>query len=81
MMNAPKIRCNARKDSLTITLPFDSWPCSRDFFAMISDAIKQKAWDLSAENREDAVYLESIADAVADALQRSDKRERPRAGA
>lgn len=75
MKNAPKVRCRRHSATLTINLPLGSWSCSRDFFFLLADAIGDKAWNLSASDKEDAAYLNAIADAIGHAVQDADGRE------
>ncbi len=56
----PKVTLNGRK--LTIELPL-GW-AYRDYFQLVSEAIKDKAWDLSGTHHDDAVRLEKIADSI-----------------
>ena len=75
MKNEPKATCNLDKGTLTITLPPDmrgSFAC--DWFAMIADGIKDRAWAISDGCTEDAKYLELIADAVQIAVNKAEKK-------
>ncbi len=74
-MNPPEVTCTSHPGSITITLDLGSWPCSRDFFMLLADAIGDKAEGLHRTDKEDAVYLESIANTIAQAVQKTDKQE------
>jgi len=75
MSKKPTVRCRlSPQGTLTISLPGMSSNIARDWFFLIADALKEKAWNLSDVAHEDAVYIESVADAVSAAVQRADDK-------
>jgi hypothetical protein len=74
-MNPPIVTCDHKTAQLTITIWTGSWNISRDVFLYLVDALKDKAWQLSGgdeDDHDDAVYVESIADAIRKALEDAD---------
>lgn len=76
-MNPPKVTCRRHPARLAITLPLGSWNCERDVLRIVAEAIKAKAWELSGDEdrQEDAEYIESIADAISNAVQKANDNE------
>lgn len=74
-MNEPKVTYQRCRHSLTITLPSGSWQTARDYFLCVSDAIKEKAWELTKyeDGKDDAIYMEAIADAIAGSIFHADE--------
>lgn len=72
-MKNPTAICNLLKGSMAINIDGGSINCSRDWFLLIVDGLKDKAFDLTKykDCKDDAIYLEAIADAITVAVEKN----------
>ncbi len=73
MTKKPKVIYQRATGALTITIgPYGSF--AGDFFLLLAKAAKEKAWELSGDCKEDAEYIEEIADAVLVAVEKANNK-------